>query len=102
PQVSWIVGSLVDTEHAPAPSEWAQDELHTVVTALLQSPQWPKCAMFYTYDENGGFFDHVPPPVPTAVGDKPGEFLDTTKLTGTAPAEADVYKNQPIGLGFRV
>ena len=62
PQVSWVLGSLVDTEHAPAPIEWGQDDAQKVVLALLNSPQWPNTALFITYDENGGFFDHVPPP----------------------------------------
>jgi phospholipase C len=36
--------------------------LSTVYTALASSPQWSRCLLVITYDENGGFFDHVPPP----------------------------------------
>src|SRR4029077_2809191 len=32
-----------------------------VINALLASPQWPRAALFLTYDEHGGFYDHVPP-----------------------------------------
>jgi phospholipase C len=100
--VSWLLGSLIDTDHAPAPVEWGQDDIHDVVLALFNSPLWPKTALFITYDEGGGFFDHVPPPVPTATSDKPGEFIDVAKMTKTAPVEAGAFARKPIGLGFRV
>jgi phospholipase C len=104
PQVSWLLADLPDTEHAPAAIEWGQDIVHKAVLAMLQSPLWPKTAMFLTYDENGGFFDHVPPPVPPAASNplSAGEYLDTTKLSATAIAEAGTYAGNPIGLGFRV
>jgi phospholipase C len=104
PQVSWVLTNLPDTEHAPAAIEWGQDIIHTVVLAMLQSPLWPKSALFVTYDENGGFFDHVPPLVPPAASNplSAGEYLDTTKLSATATAEAGTYASNPIGLGFRV
>jgi phospholipase C len=61
--------------------------------------QWAKTVLFATYDENGGFFDHVPPV--TAPRGTPGEYI-------TAPAAPDptVVGNPPIlgpiGLGFRL
>jgi phospholipase C len=104
PQVSWVVGSLVDTEHAPAPIEWGEDDAAKVVLALLNSPQWPNTALFITYDENGGFFDHVPPPVPSATDptQSAGEFFDQSKLGATAKANGAGFLDQPVGLGFRV
>jgi len=33
-----------------------------VFRALAESPQWPRMLVVFTYDEHGGFFDHVPPP----------------------------------------
>ncbi len=104
PQVSWVLGSLVDTEHAPAPIEWGQDDAEKVVLALLNSPLWPKTALFITYDENGGFFDHVPPPVPSATDPKQraGEFFDTSRMTPTALSEGGAFVSEPVGLGFRV
>ena len=38
--------------------EWA----HRVVKAILDSPAWPRTLLIYTYDEHGGYYDHVPPP----------------------------------------
>src|SRR5260370_41574814 len=71
-----------------------------MITALSTNPvQWAKTAMFVTYDENGGFFDHVAPG--TAPPGTPGEYV-------TAPAVPDptgVGSPQilgPIRLGFPV
>ena len=40
----------------------------SIVQAMFQSPNWPDSALFITYDEHGGFYDHVPPP-PACVPD---------------------------------
>jgi phospholipase C len=76
-----------------------------VLTALATSPAWATSVLFVTYDENGGFFDHVPPPVPPA--GTPGEFLNQAALSATAKAQTITKKGvdtsgEPIGLGFRV
>ena len=56
---------------------------------------WAKTALFVTYDENGGFFDHVPPKVsPRGTA---GEYLTVSPLPSDASGVAG-----PIGLGFRV
>jgi phospholipase C len=109
PQVSWILANLPDTEHAPSPSEWGEDITHKVLVALTESGLWQNTVLLMTYDENGGFFDHVPPPVPPPkpAGDTLGEYYDTTKLGTQALADAKSVANmdtaaQPIGLGFRV
>ena len=49
-------------EHPPAIMEIGQRWLGQVVDALTKSPQWKRSAMFITYDEHGGFYDHVVPP----------------------------------------
>jgi phospholipase C len=43
-----------------------QSFAYGVVTALEQSPNWAHSALFLTYDENGGFYDHVAPPAAVA------------------------------------
>jgi phospholipase C len=100
PQVSWLIAPVVASDHPPSPSLFGENVLSTIVTALTANPaQWANTALFATYDENGGFFDHVPPVTPPP--GTPGEFL-------TAPAVPDptVVGNPPIlgpiGLGFRV
>ncbi len=94
PQVSWVLASLVDTEHPPAPVTSGEAVLAECLDALTSNPEvWEKTALFFTYDENGGFFDHIPPPTPPP--GTPGEELvnDSTLAGG--------FKG-PIGLGFRV
>jgi phospholipase C len=100
PQVSWILAPLIASDHPPAPTEFGENILSAIVAALSANPaQWSKTALFVTYDENGGFFDHVPPLTPPP--GTPGEFV-------TAPAvpHAAMIGNPPIlgpiGLGFRV
>ena len=43
-----------------------------VYDALASSPQWDRSLLVIVYDENGGFYDHVPPP--QAADDDPGTF----------------------------
>jgi phospholipase C len=49
-------------EHPPGDPQVGQQWLQTVLDAIMQSPDWPKTAVFLTYDEHGGLYDHVPPP----------------------------------------
>jgi phospholipase C len=56
---------------------------------------WEKTAVFITWDENGGFFDHVAPP--TAPPGTPGEYITVEDIT-----KDDGGETGPIGLGFRV
>jgi phospholipase C len=96
PQVSWVLAPLVASEHPPAPTEWGEIVTAQVLNTLVSNPSvWAKTALFVTYDENGGFFDHVPPPVPER--GTPGEYLTVHPL----PSDAGGVKG-PVGLGFRV
>ncbi|MCW3024988.1 MAG: Phospholipase [Solirubrobacterales bacterium] len=96
PQVSWVLASLVQSEHPPAPVTYGEVALSEVLHGLTSNPAlWSKTAVFATYDENGGFFDHVPPPVAPAA--TPGEYLTVQPLPSIAGGIAG-----PIGLGFRV
>ncbi|HET9103500.1 MAG TPA: alkaline phosphatase family protein [Solirubrobacteraceae bacterium] len=97
PQVSWLTPGIFDSEHPGFSSPQAGElAVAQVMKALLAHPDvWRKTALFITWDENGGFFDHVPPPTP-----RPGtkdEFL----TVGTLPEAAGGIRG-PIGLGFRV
>jgi phospholipase C len=48
--------------HPPHTFALAEAFLGAVVRAVEQSPQWPRTLLIVTYDEHGGFFDHVAPP----------------------------------------
>ncbi|TMD02887.1 MAG: phospholipase [Chloroflexi bacterium] len=96
PQVSWVLAPLLLTEHPPAPPILGEVATSLVMRALTGNPSlWARTALFVTYDENGGFFDHVPPPVPPP--GTAGEFLSVSPLPSDAAGVAG-----PIGLGFRV
>ncbi len=56
-------------EHPPADMQIGQRKTSKIVSALLNSPEWESSAMFLMYDENGGYYDHVPPP-PAVVPDE--------------------------------
>lgn len=69
PQVSWIVATEEGSEH-PDPSSPAQGAAYTarVLEALTANPAvWSKTVLFVNFDENDGFFDHVPPPAPPSI-----------------------------------
>jgi phospholipase C len=96
PQVSWVWGPITHSEHPPAPVSWGEYTTDLVLKALTGNPGlWAKTALFVTYDENGGFFDHLPPPVPPK--GTPGEYVTARPLPDVAEGIAG-----PIGLGFRV
>lgn len=97
PRVSWLVLGLGATEHPGFSSPMAGEvSVRQVVEALVSNPSvWRRTALFITWDENGGFFDHVAPPTPHK-GAR-GEFLTVSRL----PNEAHGIRG-PIGLGFRV
>ena len=96
PAVSWILPPAGYDEHPPSPpalGEWFTSQLLKTLTA---NPNvWSKTVLFHMYDENDGFFDHVPPPTPPP--GTPGEYLSGSPL----PSDAGGMGG-PIGLGFRV
>jgi len=61
--VSWITppGSTY-SDHPPAPVEGAQDFVTQQVNAVMQSQYWSSTAIFLTWDDWGGYYDHVVPP----------------------------------------
>jgi phospholipase C len=102
PQVSWIIPPVWASEHPGMPPEYGEYVCQMVFDILVSNPAiWAKTALIFTYDENGGFFDHVPPP--TAPAGTEGEYLTANPLPSTAtgpPYTTPVIG--PIGLGFRV
>lgn len=63
PAVSWIDPHFfVNDDHPPADIRAGQALVAQVYQALSQSPAWGRTLLVISYDEHGGFFDHVPPP----------------------------------------
>jgi phospholipase C len=84
PAVSWIVTEALTSEHPPAPPDMGQLLAARVVQELMNSSAWESMALFITYDEGGGFFDHVRPRI---VEEVPAGLPDA---------------GEAVGAGFRV
>lgn len=119
PQVSWICPTRQGSEH-PSPSSPAQGAAYVsaVLDALTADPAvWSKTVLLLMYDENDGFFDHMPPPaVPSylawhadpaqatlagaSTADTRGEYHEL--ITGVEADDLPRYLHRPYGLGMRV
>ena len=66
PQVTYIdpafFGEDQNDEHPPSNAQKGQKLVADVVQAVFDSPLWSHTALIITYDEHGGYWDHVPPP----------------------------------------
>jgi len=89
PQISWLVPSAVDSEHPGSSTPVGSANLiYDLLDAIASDPEtWSKTVLLINFDENDGYFDHVPPPV--APRPSSGE-------------SDDWYAGRPIGLGPRV
>ncbi len=70
PNVSWIIPSYARgwDEHPPADVSVGMGIVQQLVDALRNSSAWASSAYIHTYDEAGGYFDHVAPPQVDAFG----------------------------------
>jgi acid phosphatase len=73
PQVTFYKPAGVDTEH-PSYTDVMTGDVHiaALLERLRRSPQWGRMLVVVTYDENGGFWDHVAPPAGPGWGDRWG------------------------------
>lgn len=113
PAVSWLVASENFSDHPSAPwyGAWYVSEALDILT---KNPEvWKKTIFILTYDENDGYFDHVPPFTAPDPDDRKSGFcskgIDTTvEYVTKEQAEAlkgkpkDPQRVSPIGLGYRV
>jgi phospholipase C len=96
PQVTWIMSPTEYDDHPPSPTALGEWYTQQVLDTLLSNPKvWASTVLIISYDENDGFFDHVPPPTPPP--GTPGEYLTVDPL----PAQAEGTVG-PVGLGVRV
>ncbi len=120
PQVSWVVAPAEASEH-PGPSSPAQgaDYIARVLDALTANPEvWSRTVFIINFDENDGFFDHVPPPAPPSclswdddparrvlaggsTVDTTGEYHEHVLPYHDTQKERDLL-HRPYGLGPRV
>ncbi|HUH45557.1 MAG TPA: phospholipase C, phosphocholine-specific, partial [Arenibacter sp.] len=111
PTVSWLVAPKNFSDHPSAPwyGAWYVSE---VLDILTKNPEiWKKTIFILTYDENDGYFDHVPPFVAPDPKDKGAvsKGIDTTEEYVTLEEERakddidqEDARESPIGLGYRV
>jgi phospholipase C len=100
PQVSWLVAPEAYTEHPNWPANYGAWYVSQVLDILTANPDvWSKTAFFLMYDENDGFFDHVPPPVPPM---SRAQGISTVDTTNEIFPGSSAYAAGPYGLGQRV
>ncbi len=78
------------SEEDPQDIQFGDQFIVKVVNAVMSSPNWPKTMLIWTYDEHGGYYDHVPPPAAIPPDDIPPNLQP-----GDPPGTFDQY-------GFRV
>jgi phospholipase C len=100
PQVCWIVAPEAYTEHPNWEPDFGAWYVSQVVDALAANPEvWSRMALFVTYDEEGGFFDHLVPPTPPG---SPAEGRSTVPVTNEIFPGSAEHPAGPYGLGVRV
>jgi phospholipase C len=62
PDLAWVIPAMNYSDHPPANLTAGETFVSSVVDAIDQSPYWNSTAIFLTWDDYGGFFDHVAPP----------------------------------------
>ena len=62
PQVSWVTPPVVSSEHPGAGVCHGENWTVQQINAVMQGPLWRSTAIFVTWDDFGGFYDHVAPP----------------------------------------
>ncbi len=63
PNVSWITPNSKVSEHPPALVSTGQAYVTTLINSIMRSPCWGSTAIFLSWDDWGGFYDHVVPPL---------------------------------------
>ncbi|QNS03156.1 phosphocholine-specific phospholipase C [Streptomyces xanthii] len=100
PKISWIAAPEAFSEHPNWPANYGAWYISQVLDALTSNPEvWSRTALFITYDENDGYFDHIVPPYPPSSASQGLSTVDT---------KLDYYPGSitraagPYGLGQRV
>jgi phospholipase C len=101
PQVAFVDPILLgprnveNDEHPPTNVQVGQNFVATVLTALFNSPNWSSSAFFLTYDEHGGYFDHVPPPA-AIPPDAAAPMASSTATIAETPIDQDGFDQYGI------
>ncbi|HEU5479799.1 MAG TPA: alkaline phosphatase family protein, partial [Candidatus Tumulicola sp.] len=63
PAVAWVTPTCRNSDHAACESNHGPQWVTSLVNAIGQSPYWNSTAIFIMWDDYGGWYDHVPPPL---------------------------------------
>ena len=63
PAVTWVTPSAAVSEHPPMPITPGQSYVTSLINAVMRGPDWRSTAIFLAWDDWGGLYDHVVPPV---------------------------------------
>lgn len=105
PQVSWIVTATDLSEHPTAEPSKGEHVCAKLIEALVDHPEvFAKTVFIINYDEAGGFYDHMAPPMPPL---HPDDGFSTVSVAGEAKDYGDDRNlpnpgAHPVGLGIRV
>lgn len=113
PTVSWLVAPEYFSDHPTAPwyGAWYVSE---VLDILTENPEiWKKTIFILNYDENDGYFDHIPPfvapnPVDQSTGktsddiNSADEFVTMEEELEKPGMNPKAARESPVGLGYRV
>ncbi|MGH9471642.1 MAG: phosphocholine-specific phospholipase C [Terriglobales bacterium] len=100
PQVSWVVAPEAYCEHPNWPANYGAWYVSQILDALTANAEvWSQTALFVTYDENDGFFDHLVPPTPPMDPSQGHSSVDSNLEIFGGDAH---YPRGPYGLGVRV
>ncbi len=92
PSVSFVDSNIVTgDEEGPEDIQLGEAFVSSVVQAVMNGPAWPRTMLIWTYDEHGGYYDHVPPPPAIP----PDAILPRITVPPDQPGSYDRY-------GFRV
>lgn len=113
PTVSWLIGSQRLSDHPSSPmfGAWYVSE---AIKILTENPEvWKKTIFILTYDENDGYFDHIPPFTAPDPEDKSSgfcsqgidpavEYVTNTEVENLKGKPKDPGRSSPIGMGYRI
>ncbi len=68
PEVSWVIPNGIDSEHPDSSIRTGQAYVTRIINAIMRSRDWSSTAIFISWDDWGGFYDHVPPPAVDGYG----------------------------------
>ena len=102
PQVATnpVVAEILQNANGPGGDQESPQDMYygeawayQILQAVLDSPAWSRTLLIYTYDEHGGYYDHVPPPAAIAPDSIPPDLS-----AGDAPGGYDLYGPRVPGI----